>query len=359
MSLWRLIANDCDTPAPEIHEKSTMKCNEVSKTKTEINTTMMDGEDVGHTMTSLSEYFHKLMINKTIHVPVSIFCPKWLLYDTCYMRSKQAKPTSCTSDTMTYNGHVVTNKYRLSFAEWTVRYDLMVKYQAMKSDILDSQKNSPIAPRLMAHKENVLQLKIECDGKWTPAMQYDVAHRRNVWENRLANGAMADNYGDYNYLDNPFVLGGPMQNTNPLDGLHNPSWDSLGTSVDNHLEMLTGRGMGVWGSQQVNAFQRESVVCASATRPRGNYKGQHFNPYHNKTYHTNQPRHVYHDNLFHQTGPGFSYSIQRGSFGGSNRGQGRGSRPAIGQGSFDKVTMGAHKPVAGGSGAASDTSSHA
>jgi hypothetical protein len=211
INLFELDCEVADTPnAVTVVEKS----KECSKSKVKVNTTMMDGEEVGHNMISLSEYFDKLMINKTLHVPVSIFCPKWLLHDSSYMRTKRVKSTSCTSDSIIYNGYPVTNEYRLSFAEWTVRFDLMLKYQDLKYDKLDSQKHSPIAPRLLAHKENVLQIKIENDGKWTPAMRYDVAHRRNVWENRLQNGAMADvgklnkrlaeqaerdakNYGDY------------------------------------------------------------------------------------------------------------------------------------------------------------------
>ncbi|KAH9808931.1 hypothetical protein DFH28DRAFT_907363 [Melampsora americana] len=357
---------NCDIINTEQQDQTSLKHNEVSKSKSEINTTMIDGEDIGHNMTSLSEYFHRLMVNKTVHVPVSIFCPKWLLYDASYMRSKRSRPANCSTDTLSYNGHIVTNEYRLSFAEWTVRYDLMVKYQATKYDVLDSQKHSPIAPRLIAHKENVLQLKIDCDGKWTPAMRYDVAHRRNVWENRLSNGAMADvgklnrrlaeqaerdskNYGDYNYLDNPFVLGGPMQHINPLDGLYNPTWDSLGTPTDNHLEMLTGRGVGVWGNHQVSAFQREQSTSTGVMKPRNTYRGRHFNPYHNKNYHVNNSRNAVNDNSFHYVNPGYhgyNQTYQRGGIGGPNRGRGRGGRPSIGQGSFDKGTMGAYKPVA-------------
>ncbi|KAH9807040.1 hypothetical protein DFH28DRAFT_1075340 [Melampsora americana] len=347
-----------EIPTPPIG-KVVEKTKDTSCSKIESNTLMMDGEDVGHTMTSLSEYFKNLMIHKTIHVPVSIFDPKWLMEDASYMRSKKPKATSCASDALIYNGWPVVNEFWLSFAEWTVRYDLMVKYQALIFDVLDSQKKSPIAPKLLTHKENVLQIKIDCDGKWTPAMRYDVAHRRNVWENRLANGAMADvgklnvklaehcekdakNYGDYNYVDNPFVLGGPMQNINPLDGMFNIAWDTSGSSIANHADLMTGRSVVVWGNQSVNPFQHIAPIQV------GNYTGRNFDAnYHQNRNNRHQPYKPipYNQSSYPNNHQPFYNSSNRGPFASGHRGRGRGTgrggrgRPAIGPGSYQPLAI--------------------
>lgn len=79
-------------------------------------------------MTALSKYFDDIMKLKNVHMPVSIFDPVWILQDSFHMK-------------------IIPNGL----------HELMRKYY----------------------------------GKWPPAMRYDIAHRRNCWENRLPSGAMA------------------------------------------------------------------------------------------------------------------------------------------------------------------------
>lgn len=96
----------------------------------------------------------QLKKKKSTKMPVSIFDPVWLLQDHGFMKNCSIK-TSCLSNVVLYVG-------------------------------------MPIAPRLKAHKANVLMIQAKCYGKWTPAMWYDIAQRRNCWENRLPCGGMAD-----------------------------------------------------------------------------------------------------------------------------------------------------------------------
>ncbi|EGG08622.1 uncharacterized protein MELLADRAFT_84724 [Melampsora larici-populina 98AG31] len=263
----------------------------------------------------------------------------------------------------------------------------MIKYQEEKYDILDSQKDSPIAPRLRAHKENVLQIQIKCYGKWTPAMRYDIAHRRNVWENRLLDGSMADvgmlnvelaerakedakHFNDYNYTDNPYAFGNVMmQHISPINGETYPShasWDSNSALIDTQAEMLTGRNLSASNNQPVNqvisqAGRNSLPVLANGKTVR--YKGTKFNPFYSRpnpytpapyvnntdyssNSYTTQP--FYNSQPFHNNQPTFNASNIRG--GGSGRGIGRGGtgrgarggrgggmHPAIGPGSFDKA----------------------
>jgi hypothetical protein len=141
INLFELDLDHITPTSTETIEKS----KETGKTKKEVNTNMELGERLGNHMTSLSPYWHEIMVNKNIHVPVSIFCPKWILQDLNYTRRK-AKTNTCHSESNTYNGSPVLNEYRLTFGEWLVRFNLMIKYHELKYDVLDSQKNSPIAP---------------------------------------------------------------------------------------------------------------------------------------------------------------------------------------------------------------------
>ncbi|EGG10291.1 uncharacterized protein MELLADRAFT_103564 [Melampsora larici-populina 98AG31] len=187
----------------------------------------------------------------------------------------------------------------------------------------------------------------------------------------------AKNYGDYNYMDNPFVIGGPYQNMNPLDGKINPSWDTMGTTIDNNAELLTGRGLMVWGNHSVSAFQPETSVVNTNQRP-SRYLGNKFDPlyhekkktrhqpypnnntqfyhdtsnqHHNQTYYQNSSNHYQNPNDYHHNQPntfyqprGGQFSGNRGGGNGGGRGGGRGrGRPGIGPNSFQKLLI---EPVA-------------
>ncbi|EGF97984.1 uncharacterized protein MELLADRAFT_84113 [Melampsora larici-populina 98AG31] len=248
----------------------------------------------------------------------------------------------------------------------------MVKYQQEKYDILDAQKDSPIAPRLKIHKENVLVIEAKCYGKWTPAMRYDIAHRRNVWENRLPDGSMADvgmlneelaerakedakHFNDYKYIDNPYAFGNVMQNISPINGETYPehaSWDLNNVLIDTQAEMLTGRSLSSVTNQPVAQPLTRAPVSGKVA---GNgFKGRHYNPMFDRTspfFNRNLQSHATFSTPYHNPIPpnyhNDSYQNQRGGRGGGcgNGYRGRGSsgvhggsnRPAIGPGSFDKA----------------------
>ncbi|EGG09222.1 uncharacterized protein MELLADRAFT_104478 [Melampsora larici-populina 98AG31] len=144
----------------------------------------------------------------------------------------------------------------------------------------------------------------------------------------------------HSYIDNPFVIGGPMQNISPFDGSYNPNWDTPGVTIDNHAEMLTGRGVAVWGNQQ-NGNQGDTQASSSRGKVSKPYRGQHFNPYHSKSYQGNNqnwgnayPYNQNQNNQFYQhNGNNQQYNRGRGRGGAMSVGRGR---PAIGQGSFNK-----------------------
>ncbi|EGF97042.1 uncharacterized protein MELLADRAFT_89414 [Melampsora larici-populina 98AG31] len=261
----------------------------------------------------------------------------------------------------------------------------MVRYQAEKYDVLEAQKSSPIAPRLIAHKQNVLNIQIKCYGKWTPAMRYDIAHRRNVWENRLLDGSMADvgmfnaelaeiakedakHFGDYQYVDNPYAFGNVMQHVSPINGETYPanaSWDSNSALIDTQAEMLTGRNLSSVTNLPIHQPIAAAVKNPSSGKVAGNsYKGRNYNPMYDRTlsHHASQWNHPAGSGYNEEFGMTYSNGRGTGWRGGSRGNPSRGSRggargggvrPAIGPGSFDKAlgvagNKGKEKSVASG-----------
>ncbi|KAH9809284.1 hypothetical protein DFH28DRAFT_934177 [Melampsora americana] len=363
-------------------ETSNENIKEISKSRNDTNTTMEYGMLPENDMIALSKYFDDVMRNKNIHMPVSIFDPVWILQDSNHMKTRSNK-TNCLANVIVYVGMPYVNEYRLTHTQWSTRFDLMVKYQEEKYDILDSQKHSPIAPRLRAHKENVLALMRKYYGKWPPAMRYDIAHRRNCWENWLPSGAMADvgtmnkdlaeqakedsqHFGDYKYIDNPYAFGMAMQNISPINGETYPAhapWDSTGALVDTHADMLTGRNISAVTNQPINQMMIQNTGANGAVR-HNKYLGKHYNPFYSRNSNQNNAPHhntPYNHSAYYSnsnTGNGVSSGVGgmtafRGGRG-SNRGSrgshgGRGGvRPLIGPGSFDKTKVPTFQP--GGSG---------
>lgn len=85
-------------------------------------------------------------------------------------------------------------------------------------------------------------------------------------------------------MDNPFVIGGPMQHIGPHDGMvypENHSWDTAGALVDMQVEMVTGRSVPVWNNHTVGSTGAEQlsgvIGGGKAVRP-SNYKGRRFDP---------------------------------------------------------------------------------
>ncbi|EGG10920.1 uncharacterized protein MELLADRAFT_102703 [Melampsora larici-populina 98AG31] len=175
--------------------------------------------------------------------------------------------------------------------------------------------------------------------------------------------------GDYDYMDNTFVFGAPMQNTNPLDGSFNPTWDTTGTTIDNHTNILTGRGVGIWGNQDTHNAPIPGSSSGTHRQPRP-YLGTKFDPlYHKKKkqarnhpyqHADNQPNNQHHVNHYHSQPKfhqptfhqpnfhqpnNFHSDPNRGS-GNNRRGCGRGGfipgnggGPAIGQGGFNRLAI--------------------
>ncbi|KAH9811468.1 hypothetical protein DFH28DRAFT_1085006 [Melampsora americana] len=284
---------------------------------------------------------------------------------------------TCHTNTSSYTSSPVMNEYRLTFAEWLVRFNLMIKYQELKYDILENQKDSPIAPRLIAHRDNCLQIQIDSWGKWPTAMCYDIAHHRNVWENRLSNGGMADvgtldkrlleqaerdakHFGDYYYVDKPYAFGGPMQHVSPLDGNiypENRSWDTAGALVDTHIDMIAGRNLQVWNNQamlQSNTLVERANTGGMTRKPKGYHsQGQNFDP----NYHKRQNISIRHHGQSNPSNRYATHPYQNGYYKHNqntyqnnkfnpnhNSGKGNynnqgGDRPAIGPGSFNQPRM--------------------
>ncbi|EGG02893.1 uncharacterized protein MELLADRAFT_90489 [Melampsora larici-populina 98AG31] len=346
---------------------------EKSKSKIETNTKMILGTLPSNNMAGLSQYFHDIMIHKNVHMPVSIFDPTWIIQDSLFMKNRSLK-TSCSTNVISYVGLPYLNEYRLTPMQWSTRYDLMVKYQEEKYDILEAQKDSPIAPRLKVHKENVLAIQAKCYGKWTPAMRYDIAHRRNVWENRLPDGSMADvgmlneeladrakedakHFNDYKYIDNPYAFGNVMQHISPINGEtypENASWDSSNALIDTQAEMLTGRSL---SSVTNRPITQPLMRTATSGKVAGNgFKGRFYNPVFDRTSplfnpSASHPAPYYNPAHYPHPNPSNyyteSYQNPRGGRGGgrgsTQRGgrgftasRGSGTRPAIGPGSYDK-----------------------
>ncbi|EGG08939.1 uncharacterized protein MELLADRAFT_104648 [Melampsora larici-populina 98AG31] len=161
-------------------------------------------------------------------------------------------------------------------------------------------------------------------------------------------------------MDNPFVYGGPLQHINPLDGSFNPNWDTTGTTIESHADILTGRGVVVWGGQgtpnlpgngpnhnanrhsrpylggNFNPLYHKKKKLARETRSQPYYNPHHYNPNHlnQSTSHYNNQHGNYHQNN-HQSFVRRGVNNNRGGRGRGNSHHGNGGRPAIGQGSFN------------------------
>ncbi|EGG01009.1 uncharacterized protein MELLADRAFT_92727 [Melampsora larici-populina 98AG31] len=276
-----------------------------------------------------------------------------------FMTTKQTKTTSCHLDTIPYVGLPIPSKWRLTSAGWSKRFDLMVKYHQGMYDTLPSQKDHPIAPRLIAHKAVVLEIQLERQGGWLPAFRYNIAQRQNVWEHRLPDGRISD-VGTGNQIlvtqalrdlemakdelfnDNPYAIGFTRQNMSPIDGHIYPehaSWDNFNIPNKLKLEGTGGRLMSAFNplqsfSQNKNSFQAGPSQGRGGFRGgkgsgvggRGNGRGSHFNgprrPYLRPQFNWYQP------SLYHQNNPGNGYTL----FNQNNQFQA--FRPAIGPGSF-------------------------
>lgn len=351
------------------------KKTKVEKEKEKVNTEMVVGANLNHTMPKLSDYFDKFMINKNRHVPVSIFNVKWLLLDKNFMTTKRAKPVSCGSDTIPYIGLPIPSEWHLTSAEWSKRFDLMVRYHDTHYDKLPNQLSHPIAPRLIAHKMNVLQIQMEQQGRWLPAFRYDIAQRTNVWEHRLPDGRMSD-VGSRNELlvkqaltdsefakdelfdDNPYAIGYTRQNQSPIDGQIYPehhSWDGINLHQELQLEGTGGQLLSALnpiasGSSHFDINSQAAPLRSQKNRGRGGrqnfvQRGQSNGRGHSngvrRTYPTNPVTNNNFGNTFfqpnnNQTRQNFSQDV----------------RPAIGHGSFVPMKqLMLEAPVASGSGA--------
>ncbi|EGG09967.1 uncharacterized protein MELLADRAFT_95190 [Melampsora larici-populina 98AG31] len=315
-------------------------------------------------MPRLSDYFDKFMTNKNRHVPVSIFNVNWLLLDKAHMSTKKTKIASCSSDVITYPGLPVLSEWRLSSAEWSKQFDLMVQYHRTIYNKLPSQLSYPIAPRLVLHKAIVLEIQMENQGRWMPAFRYDMAQQQNIWEHRLADGKMSD-VGTRNELlvkqairdsefvkddvfdDNPYALGYALQNQSPIDGQIYPeynSWDGLNTINELKLEGTGGRLISALNPLPSTSYRDNYTAQAGPSR---NRRGGRPNNHHSRGGHVNGAQRSF---PIHFTD--FHTSNQHRQNGGGGQLQWSRGRPAIGPGSFvppkQLLIEGAQVPGGGG-----------
>lgn len=140
------------------------------------------------------------------YVPLTIFVPAWLLADRTHMSNRRKQSSSC-SDVVSYVGLRVPSEWRQSFLMWSTLFNMLVQYWRTKYN------------------------------------REDIALRRtNVWSHTLPDGSLSDvgaknedlaeqaitdskANGDHRYFDNPYILGGAMENINPWTGRYQVGWD--------------------------------------------------------------------------------------------------------------------------------------
>lgn len=117
------------------------------------------------------------------YVPLTIFVPAWLLADRTHMSNRRKQSSSC-SDVVSYVGLRVPSEWRQSFLMWSTNVWSHTLPDGSLSDV--GAKNEDLAEQAIT------------DSK--------------------ANG-------DHRYFDNPYILGGAMENINPWTGRYQVGWD--------------------------------------------------------------------------------------------------------------------------------------
>lgn len=174
------------------------------------------GSQVSHALPPLSAYLTEAMKNNTRYFPFTIFETNWLLNNLAYMQTKKVRLT-CAMTTTTYKGLKVPNEFWQDFARCTRTFDTAIRYYCVVF------KQEELAARLEIHKSNMLKIQQKHHDVWMPAMQYNLYHQRNVWNNWLEDGTMSDvatinkdlvksakqdaeRFGEMIFSNNPYIL---------------------------------------------------------------------------------------------------------------------------------------------------------
>ncbi|EGG02470.1 uncharacterized protein MELLADRAFT_91283 [Melampsora larici-populina 98AG31] len=186
------------------------------------------------------------------YVPLTIFVPAWLLADKNHMSNRRKQSSSCL-DVVAYVGLRVPSEWRQSFLMWSTSFHLCIQYWRLKYERED------IATRLEEHYKIVLEIKAKYHDAFAPALRYDIIHRTNVFSHTLADGLLSDvgmrneelveqaitdskANKDHWYFDNPYIIGGAMENVNPMTGRYQVGWDMISNAYE-QITAVTGGQM--------------------------------------------------------------------------------------------------------------------
>ncbi|EGF99172.1 uncharacterized protein MELLADRAFT_94855 [Melampsora larici-populina 98AG31] len=206
-----------------------------------------------HQLVDLAPYWDNKMTACFGYVPLTIFVPAWLLADKAHMANRKKQTNSC-SDVLQYTGSRIPSEWRQSFLEWSTSLNLCVKYWRSKYNRED------IALSLEKHYKNVLEMKAKHHEAWAPALRYNITHRTNVWSHTLEDGSLSDvgtineelmeqawsdskANGDHRYIDNPYIIGGALENMCPWTGKYQVGWDVIGSNGMEQVTAVTGGRM--------------------------------------------------------------------------------------------------------------------
>ncbi|EGG03338.1 uncharacterized protein MELLADRAFT_109413 [Melampsora larici-populina 98AG31] len=183
----------------EVSETKRKAKEKVSNKPAKVGKKMNPGEVLTHRLINLAPYWDNRMKLAFGYVLLTIFVPAWLLADKNHMSNRRKQSSLCSD--------VVALKYG----------------------------REDIASRLEEHYKIVLAIKDKYHKAFAPALRYNITHRTNVFSHTLEDGELSDvgikneeiaeqaiadskANGDHWYFDNPYIVGGAMENTNPATG---------------------------------------------------------------------------------------------------------------------------------------------
>ncbi|EGF99719.1 uncharacterized protein MELLADRAFT_112495 [Melampsora larici-populina 98AG31] len=165
------------------------------------------------------------------------------------VRSKGPKSTSnklAKSGKTTNPGKISHRLADLSLYWDSKMVDCSVKYWRAKYGRKD------ITVRL-EERYAMLEMKAKIDEVWASALGYNITHWTNIWSQILPDRALSDvgennvksmeqaiadskATGDHSYIDDPYLIGGALENMCPWTGKYQVGWDIEGS---NGMEQVT------------------------------------------------------------------------------------------------------------------------
>ncbi|EGG10430.1 uncharacterized protein MELLADRAFT_93391 [Melampsora larici-populina 98AG31] len=133
-------------------------------------------------LVAMSDYFAKKLTTMKGYIALSVFNAQWLREDLLQNTLRSRSTKEKLEDT--YIGLPVPVKWKMTFSEWVIAFDLFVAY-------LCYYKHGQLADRFMVHKENVFAIQRE-NFNWPMAFRYDIAIRTTVMTFRNKNGKIAN-----------------------------------------------------------------------------------------------------------------------------------------------------------------------